>query len=129
MSLLAVQNLHKTFGGIKAARDCSFGIEEGKITGLIGPNGAGKTTVFNLISGLDRPESGYILFRGENLVRFEPHEIARMGTSRTFQLIKLFPRLSVLDNLLLARALEGEDLGNALFRAGKILEDEKNHRA
>lgn len=139
MSLLSTKNLHKAFGGIHACRDCNFDVEEGKITGLIGPNGAGKTTVFNLISGLDRPdpstgsgqvaaEQAQILFRGEDLVHFEPHEIARMGIARTFQLIKLFPRLSIIDNLLLARALEGESLGNTLFRAGKTLEDEKSHR-
>lgn len=127
MAVLEVKNLVKSFGGIKAVNNCLFGVEEGSITALIGPNGAGKTTVFNLISGLDRPDSGEIIYRGRDIHILPPHRISNLGIARTFQLIKLFPALSALDNLVLAQPLLGDRLFNVFFRPKKSKEDEKHH--
>lgn len=102
MSILQVRNLTKRFGGLTALDDVSFNVAKGSITGLIGPNGAGKTTVFNLITGIYRVTSGQILFEGMPVHDREPHIIARMGITRTFQNIRLFRRLSVRDNILTA---------------------------
>ncbi len=102
MKLLVVKNLRKSFGGVRAVDDVSFSIEENKITSLIGPNGAGKTTVFNVISGLVKPDLGSISFRGKEISGLSPHKIAIFGISRTFQLTRVFKNLKVSDNLSLA---------------------------
>jgi ABC-type branched-subunit amino acid transport system ATPase component len=106
-SLLTVEGLEKDFGGVRAAADLGFRVEAGSITGLIGPNGSGKTTTFNLISGLLRPDRGRILFgpAGRDLVGLTPHAIARQGIGRTFQIQRLFPQLTVLENVLVAAYL------------------------
>ncbi len=98
MALLHLRNLTKYFGGLAAVNDVSFDVEEGSIVGLIGPNGAGKTTVFNLITGHYVPDKGEILFNGENLVKKPTHRIVSLGISRTFQTIRLFKEMSVLEN-------------------------------
>lgn len=100
LPLLAIEDLSITFGGLAALIDFGAEVEEGEIFALIGPNGAGKTTVFNIVTGLYRPRSGRALFRGEDLVRLAPHEIARRGVARTFQNTEVFRRLSALDNVL-----------------------------
>jgi len=100
MALLEIQSLSKSFGGIKAVNGCSFSVEEGTITALIGPNGAGKTTVFNLISGLLKPDSGKILFNGERIDGLQPHQITRKGISRTFQISRDLMEMTVLENLI-----------------------------
>jgi neutral amino acid transport system ATP-binding protein len=99
LALLEVRDLGKSFGGIRAVDRCSFAVEQGSITALIGPNGAGKTTVFNLISGLHRPDSGAILFDGARIDGLPPHKITRKGIARTFQISRDLAGLSVLENV------------------------------
>lgn len=103
MSLLEVQNLTKKFGGLTAVNEVSFAVEEGSVVGLIGPNGAGKTTVFNLITGNYQPDQGQVLFAGNVLTGLAPHKIVSLGIARTFQTIRLFQKLSVLENVLAGR--------------------------
>ncbi len=100
--LLKVENLTKTFGGLKAVSNVSFEVHQGVITALIGPNGSGKTTIFNLISGHLSPDKGQIYFAGQRIDGLPPHQIARLGIARTFQNIEIFGHLSVLENVLLA---------------------------
>lgn len=102
MPLLKVDNLSKNFGGLKAVNGVSFHIEEGELIGLIGPNGAGKTTVFNLITGHYEPSSGGIFFDSRSLAGVAPHDVTKLGIARTFQNIRLFGALSVLDNVRIA---------------------------
>jgi branched-chain amino acid transport system ATP-binding protein len=96
--VLEINNLTKYFGGLCAVKDFSLVVNPGDLAGLIGPNGAGKTTVFNMISGLYYPSGGDIIFQGESLAGLEPFEVTRKGIGRTFQNIRLFPNLNVLDN-------------------------------
>ena len=96
---LVVQNLFRNFGGIKAVNDVSLQVEPGTIAGLIGPNGAGKTTVFNLITGMDKPNSGQVIFKNRDISKIKAHKIVPMGLSRTFQNIRLLDELSVVDNV------------------------------
>ena len=103
MTLLAVKELTKIFGGLIAVNDVSFSVDKDSVVGLIGPNGAGKTTVFNCITGNYRPEQGKIEFNGENITGLAPHKIVKMGVARTFQSIRLFSRLSALENVLAGR--------------------------
>jgi len=100
MSLLGLQNLTKSFGGLMAVNEVSFDVEEGAIVGLIGPNGAGKTTVFNLITGNHRSDKGTVRFEGRDITNWLTHRIVRLGIARTFQTIRLFQNLSVLENVL-----------------------------
>lgn len=95
-------DLCKSFGGLKAVDQLSFSVPRGQIVGLIGPNGAGKTTVFNLISGFIKPDRGQIMWQERNLIGKKPHQIVNLGISRTFQLVKPFPELSLLDNVRVA---------------------------
>jgi branched-chain amino acid transport system ATP-binding protein len=98
--LLTVRNVTLRFGGVAALDGVSFDIPTGKIVGLIGPNGAGKTSLFNCISRLYLPSAGSIQLDGRELLRLRPHEVIRFGVARTFQNVALFPRMSVLDNVL-----------------------------
>src|SRR5204862_6695258 len=100
MALLELQNVSRNFGGLRAVDSLSFAVAPGAILGLIGPNGAGKTTVFNLITGFVAPNSGAIRFDGHSIARLKPHAITRLGVARTFQIVKPFPRLSTLENVL-----------------------------
>jgi neutral amino acid transport system ATP-binding protein len=100
LALLEIRDLTKSFGGIHAVDGCSFAVEAGSITALIGPNGAGKTTVFNLITGLHRPDSGAILLEGARIDGLQPHRIARKGIARTFQISRDLAGLSVLENVI-----------------------------
>jgi branched-chain amino acid transport system ATP-binding protein len=99
---LQIEGLTKLFGGLRAVNDFNMSIQEGQLVGLIGPNGAGKTTVFNQITGIYLPTKGSVKFYGVDLVGFEPHEITRTGIGRTFQSIRLFSNLTVLDNVRIA---------------------------
>jgi len=123
MATLAVHDLSKSFGGVRAVHDCSFDIAEAKITALIGPNGAGKTTLFNLVNGFQAPDSGRIVFRGHDVTKRAVWERSRLGMSRTFQLSRLFKNLSIRDNLLLAVRL-GDDQISGIFGDGTIKEKE-----
>ena len=101
-TVLSIQNLHKTFGGVVATKDFSLDINHGQIIGLIGPNGAGKNTMFNMITGIYKPDSGSIKFLGQDIVGKKPFQIANMGIARTFQNIRLFTNLSALQNVIMA---------------------------
>lgn len=117
MPLLAVNRLNKTFGGLVALNNFTLNVEEGDLVGLIGPNGAGKTTVFNLLTGLYQPTSGTIVFNGIDLKAKPSHRITKMGMARTFQNIRLFGNLSVLDNVKIAyQSVVNYGLVPAFFR-------------
>jgi branched-chain amino acid transport system ATP-binding protein len=103
MPLLEVTALSKSFGGLMAVSNVDLHIDQGEILGMIGPNGAGKTTVFNLLTGIYRPDSGSVRFDGRSLVGLKPHAIAEAGVARTFQTIRLFPNLTVLENVMSGR--------------------------
>ncbi len=130
MEILEVKNLRKEFGGVKAVDNCTFSVREGTIAGLIGPNGAGKTTVFDLITGFYAPTSGEVYFEGGKITGLPPHEIAGRGITRTFQLIRLLPRLSALENVLIAeKNQKGENLLNAIVGGWKEQEKENKRNA
>lgn len=99
MTLLSAKGLHKSFGGVRAVRDVSFEIPAGAVFAIIGPNGAGKSTMLNLISGVYQPDSGALTFGGADLSGLPAHRRVRLGIARTFQKIRLFKQLSVLDNV------------------------------
>jgi branched-chain amino acid transport system ATP-binding protein len=99
MSVLSAQHLSKCFGGLAAISDVSLELNEGEILGLIGPNGAGKTTLVNLLSGFIRPDTGRILLEGKDVTGMNPNRVNRNGISRTFQVMRVFPKLTVLDNI------------------------------
>jgi branched-chain amino acid transport system ATP-binding protein len=99
MALLELAGVSKSFGGVRAVSGLSFTVPEGTIVGLIGPNGSGKTTVFNLISGILRPDRGGLTFAGESLIGRRPHEICHRGIGRTFQLVQPFNSLTVMENV------------------------------
>ena len=102
-NLLEACRLNLSFGGLRATADVSFGVAQGTITALIGPNGAGKTTLFNLITNLIRPDSGEVLYDGQRIDGLSPVRIAQMGLIRTFQSARVFPGMTVLDNLMVGR--------------------------
>jgi ABC-type branched-subunit amino acid transport system ATPase component len=99
MPLLETRALEKAFGGVRAIQGVDFSIEEGEIVSIIGPNGAGKTSFFNVVSGIFRPDSGQVVFDGLNLAGHTPSQIAKAGIARTFQNVRLFPNLTVLENV------------------------------
>ncbi|MDE7170034.1 MAG: ABC transporter ATP-binding protein [Mucispirillum sp.] len=101
-ALLRLQNISLAFGGLKAVNDISFSVKRNEILSLIGPNGAGKTSTFNLITGVYTPTSGDIVFKNMNLKKYKPHQITNLGIARTFQNIRLFKQLTVLENIMLA---------------------------
>jgi branched-chain amino acid transport system ATP-binding protein len=107
MPFLDIHELNKSFGGLKAVDDCSFSVEEGKIVSLIGPNGAGKTTAFNLISGIMKSSSGRVVFAGEEIQGRAPHQITRLGLSRTYQISRVLDEMSVLENMLVHAPAKG----------------------
>ena len=119
--LLSVSGLSKRFGGLQAVRDLSFSVDEGEIVALIGPNGAGKTTVFALISGFLTPDTGRISFRGRDLRGLRPHQVNALGLARTFQIMRPFPRLSVLRNVMIATLGRHADPAEAESRARAVL--------
>jgi branched-chain amino acid transport system ATP-binding protein len=98
--LLEVSNLNKHFGGLQVLQGVSFQLREGEILGLIGPNGAGKSTMFNVITGVYQPDEGTIMFQGKSLVGLKPHRVCRRGVARTFQLVRICPTMTVLENVL-----------------------------
>lgn len=107
MALLEIIDLDKSFGGIHAVDDCTFSVEQGTITALIGPNGAGKTTVFNLITGLLKPDGGRILFEGKEIDGLQPHQITRRGISRTFQITRDLQEMTVVENMVVQSPISG----------------------
>lgn len=126
MALLEVRNLGISFGGLRAVDDLNMNIEEGALVGLIGPNGAGKTTAFNLLTGVYLPSDGSILLDGVQLVGKQPTEICKAGVARTFQNIRLFSKMTVLDNVKVALHNHiSYSLVDSFFHLGKYAKKEK----
>ena len=126
MALLEVKHLGISFGGLRAVDDLNMSIEQGSLVGLIGPNGAGKTTAFNLLTGVYAPSEGTIVLDGENLVGKAPTEICKSGIARTFQNIRLFSQMTVLDNVKVALHNHVEySLAESFFHLGKYSKKEK----
>ncbi len=126
MSALVLENVTKVFGGLRAVGDVTFTVPERCIFGLIGPNGAGKTTVFNLVTGVYKPDAGSVIRFGEHdLLPLKPPMIARLGVARTFQNIRLFGQLTVIENVLVASEKNRKaHLGSALLRSALFYKDE-----
>ncbi len=118
--LLDVERISKRFGGLQAVDEASFTVEANTITSLIGPNGAGKTTAFNIVSGFLKADSGRIAFRGREIAGLEPHEIAAMGMARTFQDPRVFPDMTVMENVLVGVRQKGEHPLWALLRGAEV---------
>ncbi len=114
MSLLEAQGISKAFGGIRALDMCSISVEKGSITGLIGPNGSGKTTLFNIMTGYERVDTGQVRFQDQTITNIAPDKVFRLGVGRTFQLTRIFPRLTVLENMHVAA--QRNDLKGLLSR-------------
>jgi branched-chain amino acid transport system ATP-binding protein len=121
MPLLEIRGLTKFFGGLCAVKNLNFAVENGEIVGLIGPNGSGKTTVFNCISGIYRPSSGLVKFKGQDVTGLAPHEVCRRGIGRTFQIVRTFQNLTVLQNVMGGFVALGSDLIEARSKAKEIL--------
>jgi branched-chain amino acid transport system ATP-binding protein len=122
MSLLEVHAISKSFRGLKAVSDASFEIPEGSINALIGPNGAGKTTIFNMIAGVFPPDSGSIVFQGKEIQGLRPDQVCAAGIGRTFQIVKPFAGLSVLENVMVGAFLRESSAAGARKVATQILE-------
>ena len=116
--ILEVRDVVKRFGGVTAVNRCSLQLTPGKIYGLIGPNGSGKTTLFNCVTGLEPRDAGEIRYKGERIDGLKPHRVARRGIGRTFQIIRVFPELTALENLLVVTR---EPLGTARRKAQELL--------
>jgi len=119
-TLLKVDGISKSFGGLRAVNDVSFEVEEHRITSLIGPNGAGKTTVFNMISAFLPADAGAIVFQGEPIHALKPFEIARRGIGRTFQDPRVYPEMTVLENVMVGVRQRGGDPLWALLRGKRV---------
>jgi branched-chain amino acid transport system ATP-binding protein len=125
MSIIEVENLRKRFGGLIAIEKLSFTLNEREILGVIGPNGAGKTTLFNLITGLLRADGGTIKFNGRDMVGFKPHTICQQGIGRTFQIVRPFPRMTTIQNIMVGSCFgskHAQSLNRARIESEKILE-------
>ena len=124
--MISVEDVSLHFRGIKAVDGTSFNVKKGSITGLIGPNGAGKTTLFNVIAGLYTPTSGRVILNDEDITGLKPHELFAKGLLRTFQIAHEFPRLSVVENLMMVPGSQsGENLINTWLRRGQLAEQEQ----
>jgi branched-chain amino acid transport system ATP-binding protein len=121
-ALLEVEGVSKSFSGLRAVQDVTFAVNEGEILALIGPNGAGKTTCFNVIAGVHRADSGTVRLAGERIDGRRPDQICRAGVGRTFQLVKPFAGLSVLDNVVVGALNTDRTVGEARKRANEVLD-------
>jgi branched-chain amino acid transport system ATP-binding protein len=119
--LLDIHGLSRRFGGLQAVKELSFTVDEGEIVALIGPNGAGKTTAFALISGFLIPDTGRVIFRGRDLAGLKPHQVNALGLARTFQIMRPFPRLTVVRNVMIATLGRHPDPAEAERRARAVL--------
>jgi len=120
--VLEARELGKRFGGLHAVRGLSFEMAPGEVLGLIGPNGAGKTTVFNLLSGFLAQDAGEVRFEGRSLTGLKPHAICRMGLARTFQIVRPFPHLTVLENVRVGALARQPRMADAADRARAVIE-------
>ncbi|HEX8176045.1 MAG TPA: ABC transporter ATP-binding protein [Pyrinomonadaceae bacterium] len=128
-SILRTNHCTIRFGGLVAVNDLEMAVRRGEIYGLIGPNGAGKTTIFNLLTGVYRPTSGEIYFENHRVDGLRPYQISRRGVSRTFQNIRLFPGMTVLENVMTACHIHAkQNLLDAVFRSPRYEKDERAHR-
>ena len=126
MDPLVTKNLGKYFGGIKAVDDVSICVKQKTITALIGPNGSGKTTFFNVVSGFYNPNRGKVFFMGKNITNLKPHQIANRGLVRTFQIVRIFRNLSVIENMLVAPKRQyGDSILKTFTKYLKSIEEEK----
>jgi len=126
---LQATGLEVSFGGLKALRDCSFTVEQGRITCLVGPNGAGKTTIFNVITGFLRPDAGSVTYKGQSLDGWKPQAIVAAGIARTFQNLRLFTDLTAADNVLASLpAQSGEEPLEAIFRPFHVASAQRRRR-
>ena len=123
MTCLSISGVTKHFGGLKALDGAGFDVAEGELVGLIGPNGSGKTTLLNILSGHLAPDAGTVTLDGRPITGLRPERLARLGVLRMFQLTRVFPRMSVLDNLLVAGCALGLTQANAETRARALLDD------
>lgn len=129
MALLEVNNLSVFFGGIKAVQNVSFQAEKGEFIGLIGPNGAGKTTVFNAVTGVAKPTEGEILFDGKRIGGMRPDKIAHLGIARTFQNIRIYPKLTAWENVLIGIAsVPKYDTISAMLRLPHVVKRDRGAR-
>jgi branched-chain amino acid transport system permease protein len=119
--VLRVANVSRSFGGLKAVQDVSFEVRRGEVLGIIGPNGAGKTTLFNLLNGFIRADAGAVEFEGKSLLGLKPNEVCRLGVGRTFQVMRPFPRMTVLDNVVVGAFAAEADDGKAYGAAREAL--------
>ncbi len=127
--VLRTENATMQFGGLKAVDGLDLAIESGEIFGLIGPNGAGKTTVFNILTGVYEPTDGDIVINQKRINGLKPYQISRLGVSRTFQNIRLFPSMTVLENVVTAcHRHSSQNMLDAIFRLPRYHKDEKEHR-
>lgn len=127
MSLLKVEGLSKHFGGLKAVDGVSFSVYAGQIKALIGPNGAGKTTIFNLLTGIDKPDSGKIYLKEKEVGGLKPYKIAALGVGRTFQKSEIFNEMTVLENIMVGRHIKtSSNFIESLFLLPRALKDEKS---
>lgn len=130
MALLEVNNISKHFGGLQVVNNLSFTLEEGEILSIIGPNGAGKTTVLNLLTGINQPDEGDIRFQGRSTVGLQPHQITKLGIARTFQTLRLFLNMSVIENVMSAAYPHTKaGLLKIIFRTPGWRKEEANIRA
>ena len=127
--LLEIRNLKVTFGGLDALSGLDFDVDEGEIVSVIGPNGAGKTTFFNLISGLVAPTEGEILFEGDSIVGLDPSIVTSLGIARTFQNVRLFPNMTILENVMVAQHCRTSQLVfGALMQTKAFKQEEREIR-
>jgi branched-chain amino acid transport system ATP-binding protein len=124
--MLQIKSLTKSFDGFKAVNNANLDVQKGEIVAVIGPNGAGKTTLFNLITGVLRPDSGEVLFKGDNITGLAPHEICRKRISRSFQVVNVFNRLSIFENTQISILSRERKTWNLFTPSSKLAVDETN---
>ncbi len=126
--LLEIKDVSMRFGGILAVNQCSFGVEQGGITCLIGPNGAGKTTIFNMITGFLQPTAGTLFYKGNEITNLKPEKIVELGIVRTFQNLRLFNDMTVIENTMLSKQKQmGESIFNAVLRRRAVKREEQEN--
>jgi len=124
--VLEVKSLSKSFDGFKAVNNANLDVQKGEIVAVIGPNGAGKTTLFNLITGILKPDSGTVHFKGENIAGLPPYEVCRKRISRSFQVVNIFPRLTVFENVQVSILSKEKRTWNLFTPSSKLVVDETN---